>query len=376
MAEPFKNMLSQKTIVAMSHHFKKHHKTFDEKGFVKDAADNFDALELKARTQRITQAMIDYLPEEFEKAAEILLKSLGTELADDLSECGIDEKGIAGWTTMSLSYYVALRGKEHFELSMTLLKEMTKRASAEFDIRFFLQDQTEQTLQELSGWVDDGNQHVRRLVSEGTRPRLPWGMSLSVFINDPSPVIVLLEKLKDDEKEYVRRSVANNLNDISKDHPDLVTKIAKQWMKNASNERIKLLRHACRSLIKDGNKEVLSIFGYSAPKLNKVKVSLSSAKVLFGESLEFELILNSKVKKDQLLMIDYIIHHQKANGTTSPKVFKLRSMTLKGNQEMVVIKRHAIKTITTRKYYAGKHQLEVVINGDSIGKRNFELIMP
>ena len=376
MAEPFKNMLSQKTIVAMSHHFKKHHKTFDEKGFVKEAADNFEALELKARTQRITLTMIDYLPKEFEKAAKILLKSLGTELGDDLSDCGIDENGIAGWATMSLSYYVALKGKDHFELSMSLLREITKRASAEYDIRFFLQDHTEQTLRQLHDWINDDNQHVRRLVSEGTRPRLPWGMSLAVFIKDPSPVIALLEKLKDDEKEYVRRSVANNLNDISKDNPKLVIKIAKKWMRNASNERIKLLKHACRSLIKDGDKEVLSVFGYSTPRLKEVKVSLASTKIVFGESLEFELVLNSNAKQDQPLMIDYIIHHQKANGTTSPKVFKLRSTTLKANQEMMVIKRHAIKKITTRKYYAGKHQLEVVVNGDSIGKKYFELIMP
>jgi len=376
MAEALKNMLSQKTIVAMSHHFKKHYHLFDEKGFVKDASDNFEQLELKARTQRITQTMIDYLPKEFEKAADILLKSLGTELDDDLADCGIDENGIAGWATMSLSYFVALKGKDHFKLSMRLLREMTKRASAEFDIRFFLQDQTEQTLRQLHDWLDDDNQHIRRLVSEGTRPRLPWGMSLTVFINDPSPVIALLEKLKDDEKEYVRRSVANNLNDISKDHPKLVTRIAKQWMKNASSERVKLIRHACRSLMKDGDKNVLAIFGYIRPQLKKTTISLISTDVVFGESLEFELVLNSNVKQDQPLMIDYIIHHRKANGTTSPKVFKLRSTILKAEQEMTVSKRHAIKKITTRKYYAGKHQLEVVVNGDSIGKKDFELIMP
>ena len=375
MAEPFKNMLSHKTIIAMSQHFKKHYKSFDEKGFVIDASENFEELELKARTQRITKTMIEYLPNEFEKAADILLKSLGSELADDLSDCGIDEKGIAGWATMSLSYFVALKGKDHFELSMNLLKEMTKRASAEYDIRFFLHDQTEKTLKQLHEWVADDNQHIRRLVSEGTRPRLPWGMSLTVFIKDPVPVIALLEKLKDDEKEYVRRSVANNLNDISKDHPKVVTKIAKQWLKNASIERVKLVRHACRSLIKNGDKDILAIFGYKAPQLKKAKISLASVDVVFGESLEFEFILSSDAGKDQQLMIDYIIHHQKANGKTSPKVFKLRSITLKANQEAVIKKRHAIKKITTRKYYAGKHQLEVVVNGESIGKKHFELLM-
>ncbi len=163
---------------------------------------------------------------------------------------------------MPMAHYVGLRGHDHFDLSMTLLKAFTKRFSSEFGIRFFLLDDPEQTLSVLKQWTKDEDKHVRRLVSEGSRPRLPWAMRLPLFIKDPAPVIVLLELLKDDNDEYVRRSVANNLNDIAKDHPSVVADIAGQWMQGADKQRQQLIRHACRTLIKQGNKKVLRVFGF------------------------------------------------------------------------------------------------------------------
>ena len=269
MAEPFKNLLSKNIIEGMAKHFKCQWSNFDDKGFITDTINDLDSLELKARTERITDTMIKYFPTDFEKAGEIMLASLGSPLNDDISAGTVDAKGIAGWAVTPLTHYVGLRGHDHFDLSMTLFKEMTKRASSEFGIRFFLLESSERTLSVLKTWTVDNNQHVRRLVSEGSRPRLPWAMNLPNYIKDPSPVIELLEELKDDNKEYVRRSVANNLNDIAKDHPDTVAEIASQWLKGASNERKKLIRHACRTLVKNGHKKTLKVLGFNPPKIQK-----------------------------------------------------------------------------------------------------------
>ena len=376
MAEPFKNLLNKNIIEGMAKHFKRQWSDFDDKGFITDAINDLDSLELKARTERITDTMIKYFPTDFEKAGKIMLASLGSPLDDDISAGTVDAKGIAGWAVTPLTHYVGLRGHDHFDLSMTLFKEMTKRASSEFGIRFFLLESSERTLFVLKTWTADSNQHVRRLVSEGSRPRLPWAMSLPNYIKDPSPVIELLEKLKDDNKEYVRRSVANNLNDIAKDHPDTVAEIASQWMKGASNERKKLIRHACRTLVKNGHKKTLKVLGFNPPKIQKANISISTPEVVFGDTLQFTFFICSGSNKDQSLMIDYIVHHQKANGKTSPKVFKWRTTTLLTEKTLTLTKNHAIKKITTRKYYPGLHTVEIMVNGISMGKSDFNLFMP
>ncbi len=373
MAEPFKNWLNANVVSGIAAHFHKHWRDFDSPGFIQAACQDLEALELKARSQQITRAMIIYLPDDFEQAAAILSASLGTPLAEDLSAGTIDENGIAGWAVMPLSYYVALQGKAHFDLSMQLLKQMTKRATAEFDIRFFLLESSDKTLAVLKNWAEDTNQHVRRLVSEGSRPRLPWGIRLPHYMADPGPVIELLQLLKDDESQYVRRSVANNLNDISKDHPELVAEIAERWMQGADKNRQRLIRHACRSLIKGGHKKALSVFGFHTPNIDAAKITLTAADLVLGDTLQFELCLSSVASIDQSLMIDYIIHHRKANGKTSPKVFKWRTATLAASDSWQSIKQHKIKKITTRRYYSGEHQLEVVVNGVSVGKKSFQL---
>jgi 3-methyladenine DNA glycosylase AlkC len=376
MAEPFKNLLNKNIVEGMAGHFKRQWSSFDDKGFVKDATKNFDSLELKARSDRITDTMIKYFPTDFEKAGEIMLESLGTQLDDDISAGKVDTKGIAGWAIVPLTRYVGLCGHDHFDLSMMLFKEMTKRDSSEFGIRFFLQESPEKTLSVLKTWALDSNQHVRRLVSEGSRPRLPWAMSLPNYIKDPSSVIELLEHLKDDNKEYVRRSVANSLNDISKDHPDVVAEIAVQWMKGSSKERKKLIRHACRTLLKDGHRGTLKVFGFKPPIIQQASIDILTPEIVFGDAFQFTLSLTSGSNQDQSLMIDYIVHHQKANGKTSPKVFKWRTMTLPAKNTLTLTKNHAIKKITTRVYYSGLHMVEIIVNGASMGRANFQLLIP
>ena len=376
MAEPFKNLLNKEIIESMATHFQRQWPELDDKAFVAMATNDLDALELKARTERITETMIDHLPADFEKAAKIMLASLGTPLADDISAGTVDAKGISGWAVTPMTHYVGLRGHDHFDLSMMLFKEMTKRASSEFGIRFFILASPNKTLEALRTWTTDDNQHVRRLVSEGIRPRLPWAMQLPMFIKDPTPVIDLLEKLKDDEAEYVRRSVANNLNDIAKDHPDLVADIAERWLQGANQERKRLIKHACRTLIKNGHKKTLAVLGFKAVKIKYANIDILTPTVVFGDALEFRFSLCPDINQDQAVIIDYIIHHQKANGSTSPKVFKWRTTTLAAEKTLTSTKKHTIKKITTRVYYPGLHRVEIMVNGVSVAAADFQLLMP
>jgi len=357
----------------MATNFQRQWPEFDSAGFVRAASDNLDSLELKARSEQITSAMISYLPSDFEKAGELMLASLKIPKDDNVFAESVDEDGIAGWAVMPMTHYVGLRGLKYFNLSMNLLKQMTKCSSSEFGIRFFLLDSPHKTLSVMKRWTSDKNQHVRRLVSEGTRPRLPWAMQLPEFIKNPTPLIDLLGNLKDDDREYVRRSVANNLNDIAKDHPELVADIAASWMQGASLERSKLIRHACRTLIKKGHKRTLQILGYGPPKIHSVEIEMMTPKVEFGGAMQFNLSICSDSSEEQALMIDYIIHHQKANGSTSPKVFKWKNTSMQAAKTLVASRKHAFKKITTRVYYAGMHRVEVMINGVSMGVAEFEL---
>lgn len=373
--EPFKNFLNQTVVETMAGHFHEHWPEFEKTAFIADVAKDFEMLELKQRSNRIAEMMARHLPTDFKESGRIILSSLGQILDDDLSPDAVDSTGLTGWTLMPVDHYVSQYGQDHFDLSMTLFKAITQRFTAEFGIRYFLEKWPEKTLAVMKEWTADENVHVRRLASEGSRPKLPWGIHLPVFIKDPAPVIALLEQLKDDDKEYVRRSVANNLNDMAKDHPDLVASIAEQWMLEASKDRKRLVRHACRTLLKNGHPKALEVLGFSPPVISSVVIEVLTPEVALGGALAFSLALHSGVDHDQAMMIDFIIHHQKANGTTTPKVFKWKTATLSADKPLVISKKHGIKKITTRVYYAGLHTLEVMVNGVSVGARDFKLVV-
>jgi 3-methyladenine DNA glycosylase AlkC len=375
MPEPFKNFFNISLIKNMGEQFSKQWPEFNQTGFIKAAGKNFNSLELKERSSQITSAMASFFPDDFEHAGNIMLASLAPAEDEEGESTGSKVSGLEGWAIMPITNYVAQFGLNHFNLSMNLLKEMTKRFSSEFDIRFFLIKEPKRTLSILKKWTKDPSVHVRRLVSEGTRPRLPWGIRLTTFIEDPTPILPLLEALKDDDEEYVRRSVANNLNDIAKDHPNLVARIAKQWMKGADKNRERLVRHACRTLIKQGHQGTLKALGYGQPKVKLGKYKILNPKIDFGEAIQFEVDIKSNSKDTQQLVIDYAIHHRKANGGSSPKVFKWKTIALAPNSNIITKKKHAIKKITTRVYYPGIHSVEIFINGISFGKKNFELKM-
>jgi 3-methyladenine DNA glycosylase AlkC len=372
--EPFKNNISPDLVRCIGGHVAQHHAGFDRLGFEADILEELDSLELKQRATLIARHLDHHLPRQLPARFAILQAMLHpmTEVAFDR---GSDEQGIRGWGMMPLGMVVAASGLDDFEASFVLLKEMTKRATAEFDVRPFLARDQDQALAIMAPWVKDESVHVRRLVSEGTRPRLPWGMRLQALVADPAPTLPLLEALKDDPEDYVRRSVANHLNDIAKDHPELVADIAKRWLKGADRNREKLVRHACRSLIKQGHTATLEAFGLNPPEIRVEGPQVLTSEVAYGDAVGFNIELVSTSSKTQDLVIDYLIHFRKANGTLAPKVFKWTKLTLAPGELLALSRSHAIRPITTRVYYGGKQAVSLRINGQDFGFSEFELVM-
>ncbi len=370
--EPFKDYLNQSVVRQLGQIFARVYEGFDEVGFCNAAETGLLDLELKERALHIMTALDSRLPADFSAFSAIILACLhpcDDSVQDKSASFG--PKGVMGFAAWPVTDLVTKRGLDQPDLALPLLKEVTKRFSAEFAVRPFLDQHTAHTLAVFDQWSEDESRHVRRLVSEGTRPRLPWGMQLRKFIDDPSNTLPLLEKLKDDPEEYVRRSVANHLNDIAKDHPDKVAEIAVRWLEGADKNRKRLVKHACRTLIKQGHKGVLSAFGYDPLAGLVCELKITSPTVDFGGTLDFEADFSGSAGSPKI-MVDYAIHFVKANGSTVPKMFKWKDTVLT-NGAVQACRKHAIKPITTRKYYHGEHWLEIFVNGVSVAKKSFIL---
>ncbi|CCK77232.1 MAG: DNA alkylation repair protein [Oleispira antarctica] len=290
---------------------------------------------------------------------------------------------LSGWLSLVGCEYIAIHQNLSLEQGLAYLQKMTEFFSAEFAIRHFIIKQPIETLAILSTWLEHENHHVRRLVSEGTRSRLPWGMRLSIFIEQPQLVMPLLVALRDDEEEYVRRSVANHLNDIAKDHPKLIIETAQQWLAEESlallntvqrKQRRKLIRHACRTLFKQGEPEVMALFGYQPAEDVHCHLSSDQLTVSFSGDFKFEMQLEKKSSEANQLMVDYVMHFQKANGNQTPKVFKWLDRNFTDKASESISRKHSFRKISTRKYYPGTHRLEVIVNGIKKAQIDFELL--
>jgi 3-methyladenine DNA glycosylase AlkC len=368
MAEPLKNQYGPeipRRIVAM---IKDVHPTFPDKAFLKTALRGYGELELMDRGRHIAKALGEHLPESFPAAAKIIVKSMGkkaespTEQAEGQNEGG----GMAPFLFMPHAMFVASHGLDHFEESMAAQYEITQRFTAEFSIRPFIERYPSESLARLREWADDDNHHVRRLVSEGTRPRLPWAGRLRDFQRDPAPVIALLERLKDDPSLYVRRSVANNLNDIGKDHPRLLTDIAARWIQGASPEREWIVRHALRSAVKRGDKAALAVLGFGGKSnLGIVNTKITPKKIPIGGSVVIAFDVVNNGKKPARAMVDFAVHFVKANGEAKPKVFKLKALELGAGEAVSIAKKISLVPLTTRKHYAGHHAVTALVNGET-----------
>ena len=365
MAEPLKNLLHPGVVTAIADALDRNADGFDCRTFVALAGDGLEALELMQRALQIRDALVETLPQSFPDAAAALAACLPQG----------DAPGLTGWSLLPLSQYIALRGLDHFDLSLPLLRALTPHFTAEFGIRVFIDRDQERALATIRAWTEDPDHHVRRLASEGTRPRLPWAMRLPKLIRDPHPILPILTALLDDPEDYVRRSVANSLNDIAKDHPDMVAAFVAEHIGGASAERRQLLRHASRTLLKQGHPAALSNFGFVAPAGIAAKFFLDRSEIVLGESLNLRLAVSHDAKTSQKVMIDYAVHHRKANGTTSPKVFKWTSATLAPGASIEIEKRHAIRPITTRRYYPGAHRIVILVNGQEAAEAAFDLAL-
>ncbi len=344
------------------------HPTFPARAFARDALTGYDDLELTPRARQIAHELHRHLPPSYPDAIAILLASLGDESHGPL-------EGMASFVYLPHVFFVAEYGLDDWEESLQAQYELTKRFTAEFSIRPFLVHHRDATLARLREWTADPNLHVRRLVSEGTRPRLPWAPVLREFVADPQPVLALLELLKDDPESYVRRSVANNLNDISKDHPDLVVDVCHRWLRNASPERAWVVRHALRTLVKRAHPGALATLGFGDPAAVSISaVRIEPATPRIGETLRITFSLTNDAAVAADLLADLKVHFVKANGSTTPKVFKLVTATLAPGESRLIRKSIALNQQTTRTHYPGQHTVEIVVNGATMPLGCFQLL--
>lgn len=347
--EPLKEMFNKAFYENFALEFSKVDKHFDQKRFIKEITTNISDLSLNQRMRKTSEVLKNVLPSDYKKAIDIMVKVIP------------HTKG--GYTNLVFPDFVGMYGHHDFERSMEALKHFTKFGSSEFAIREFLKRDFKKTIQVMQKWSEDKNHHVRRLSSEGSRPRLPWSFKLDEVIKNPSVTKNILENLKTDEELYVRKSVANHLNDITKENADYMLNLVNTWDKKNPHTAW-IIKHASRSLIKKGHLGSLSVFDFE--KNVKIKIQnfkLSKQKIKLGESLKFEFDLVSEKNSPQKLVVDYIIQYRKKSGELSPKVFKLKEINLKAKETVSISKSQVFKDFTTRKHFAGKHQIEIQVNG-------------
>lgn len=357
--EPLKEMFNRRFYEELATGFYNAYNHFNPSVFVKEVTFDFESLSLNARMRNTSIILKNHLPGDFKKALKIMYKVI--------------QNSPKGYTNLLFPDYVGLYGHNHFDASMEALHYFTQFGSSEFAIREFLKRDFKKTIHVMYRWAEDNNYHVRRLASEGSRPRLPWSFKLDEVIKSPSVTTPILAALNADQELFVRKSVANHLNDISKDNPDYMLYLIHQWDK--SNPYTSwIIRHASRSLIKKGNSASLSVFDFE--KNVRIKVEnfiVHTNKIILGDLLHFEFTIASAKTRPQKLVIDYIIHYRKKSGELSPKVFKLKEFILGANQKVRIIKKQLIRDFTTRKHFPGTHLIEIQVNGKKTGKQEFHL---
>lgn len=374
MAEPFKNLINDELIRTCGQHLQRAWPRFPRARFEAQALAGLGALELKARAMHVADALGEALPADFAAAADVIEAALApVPDTEDLGSLRTSDAGLAGWIVWPLGELVARSGQRSPERALKALHALTQRFSAEFAIRPFLIHHPELTFATLLTWTRDPSAHVRCLVSEGSRPRLPWGQRLNALIADPSPTRPLLVALQDDPSEYVRRSVANHLNDIAKDHPEYVADWLERFLPDAPPERAALLRHASRSLIKAGHPRILTLLGTGQAFAGSAHLSVDPPHLRLGEEVTLSLSLTSRAAAPQKLVIDYAVHHPGARGVRPPKVYKGWKVTLQAGQTTTLQRRHSLRKVTTRTYYAGRHAVDIRINGQLVASSAFDL---
>jgi 3-methyladenine DNA glycosylase AlkC len=323
---------------------------FDQAGYVRAVLeDGWSGLELKQRMRRLSSMLHQFLPMPYPRQVAVLKKVAPP---------------FGGLEGMLFPDFVEQFGLDDFDTSVRALEWFTQFSSSEFAVRPFIVRHGAKMMAVMRRWASHENEHVRRLASEGCRPRLPWAMALPEFKCDPSPVLPILEMLKNDPSDYVRRSVANNLNDIAKDHPEIVLKLARRWL-GKSKAADALVKHACRTLLKRGDKRALELFGYRRTTAAKVTgLRFSTAKLSIGEELRFQFAVCHAATRPVALRLEYAVDFVKARGRTARKVFKITEGSFAPGELREFDRKHPFRDFTTRKHYPGEHCLSILVNGE------------
>ncbi|MFN2159370.1 MAG: DNA alkylation repair protein [Anaerolineales bacterium] len=339
---------TKESILSLAEAIKDVYPDFDQVRFTKLIySEDWGEMALKEKMHHTAECMHKTLPEDYSRALKILKQIIPR---------------VKGFEALAFPDFVERYGFKDWNLSLPALGYFTKFGSAEFAIRPFLAHDYKQVMPFLHGWAGDQDENVRRLASEGCRPRLPWGMRLDIFVTNPEPVIEILEILKDDESETVRRSVANNINDISKDNPEIALEVAERWIGYSEN-RDWIVKHACRGLLKSGNQRAMGLFGFCDPEntvVEQFKIVPESARIGDRVMLQFRLVVNSQ--NDTLIRLEYIVGYVKASGKSSKKVFKISERSYTPGTHRIK-KSHNFADMSTRKHYPGIHRFSIKVNG-------------
>lgn len=362
MASPFKDLLNEQFFEEFCNTIDIPYKKYFNQLFDKE----WERRELKDRMKHAAACMHEFMPQPFDKAADWLV-----EKCQVIEESPLKSKVLE---IMFLPDYIELYGLETPLKSLETMKEVTKLTTCEFVVRPFILKYEKQVMAKMLEWSTDEHVNVRRFSSEGCRPRLPWGASIPRFKKDPSPILPILENLKNDQEEFVKKSVANNLNDITKDNPEIAIKIFKKWYGDNDGTNW-IVKHASRTLLKEAHPEMMNLFGYSDPK--DVKTSsfqIQNTKVEIGGALSFQFELEVLSKKEANVRLEYAVYYLLANGKHSKKVFKISEKMMSPATKQIINRNQSFKVITTRKFYAGNHYVSLIINGEERDKAIFELV--
>lgn len=378
MAEAFKNRYNEQFFERFTTALKQVIDNFDACAFVAQVMDDaWENRELKQRCMHMAAVLKRFLPAHYKEAIAKLLELLDYVEKTQPDFSVIDDKrfGLTLEYGAVLDSFVEQYGLDDYEVSVGAIERITRFTSCEFAVRPFIVKYPDRMMKQMRAWSEHEHWGVRRLASEGCRPRLPWAMALPALKKNPEPIVPILENLKNDAARFVRLSVANNLNDISKDNPEVVIDLAKKW-RGESEAVDRVIKHGCRTLLKQGNREAMELFGFDVAAKNiavrDFKISTPAVKV--GNSLEFGFkLLNNNGEKTKI-RLEYGIYYQKANGTLARKVHKISEKEYSGNAATSVVRKHSFRVVITRKLYPGLHRIALIINGNELEKHTFELV--
>ncbi|HEV7380144.1 MAG TPA: DNA alkylation repair protein [Dyadobacter sp.] len=341
--------------------------TFNKKAFIDSIFNSqFAVMELKDRMRHTSRVLHTYMPEHFPDTVPVLNQIIDQLLTDDFRAGSLE--------FAFLPDYIETYGINDYADAITAFEFVTQFITCEFAVRPFLIKYPDEMLNQMLSWSLHPKHTVRRLASEGTRPRLPWAMAVPQLKQNPELVLPILENLKRDSSESVRRSVANSLNDIAKTHPQLVLDIAKKWT-GQSRETDAIIKHGSRTLLKQGNLEILNHYGLAADEIIISDLHIESPQVKIGENLSFSFNIENQSVASRTIRLEYAIYYMKANGQLSRKVFKISERSYLGAERVTIVRRQSFRLITTRVFYSGAHRLSIIANGEEKASADFLLIV-